>query len=90
MHLRIYNEQTDFVHIENWIPDERTHALWCANLLPYPLSKEGLHKYLEEQIPDSKKEYDGAYVYVNEDDSPVGFLIFSVNEHDKFGFLIYR
>ena len=87
MRLRTYREQTDFVHIENWILDERTHALWCANLLSYPLSKEGLHKYLAEQRTDNKKEYDGAYVYVNEDDSPVGFLIYSINEQDKSGFV---
>lgn len=87
MHLRTYNEQTDFIHIKNWISDERTHALWCANLLSYPFSKEGLYKYLTEQILSSEKEYDGAYVYVNEDDRPVGFFIYSVNEQDKSGFV---
>ena len=87
MHLRNYNEQTDFIHIVHWISDERTHALWCANLLSYPLSEEGLHKYLAEQILSNEKEYDAAYVYVNEDDIPVGFFIFSVNEQDKSGFV---
>ena len=87
MHLRAYHEQTDFEHIESWISDERTHALWSADRLPYPLSIEGLHKYLSEQILSSVKEYDGAYVYVNEDDRPVGFLIYSVNEQDKSGFV---
>lgn len=87
MHLRIYNEQTDFVHIENWISDERTHALWSADRLSYPLSGEGLHRYLAEQILDNEKEYDGAYVYADDDDRPVGFFIFTVNEQDKSGFV---
>ena len=87
MHLRNYNEQTDFIHIENWISDERTHALWSAGRLSYPLSKEGLHKYLAEQILSNEKEYDGAYVYADDNDLPVGFFIFTVNVQDKSGFV---
>lgn len=98
MHLRIYNEQTDFTYIAGWIQDERTHALWCANLLSYPLSKDEFHNYLKEQglkfysqsrsDPYPKeKEHDGAYVYVDEHDCPIGFFVFTVNEHDKSGFL---
>ena len=60
MHLRLYNEQTDFTYIGEWITDERTHALWCANLLSYPLSKDGLRQYLEEL------ENGSAYVYVDD------------------------
>lgn len=98
MHLRLYNEQTDFVHIGKWIYDERTHALWCANQLPYPLSKDELHSYLVEQnlkfssriqseTPGNKNEFDGAYVYADEDNQPIGFLIYTVNAQDKSGFL---
>ena len=87
MHLRTYNEQTDFIHIENWISDERTYALWSADRLAYPLSKEGLHKYLTEQILSNEKEYDGAYVYADDNDCPVGFFIFTVNEQDTSGFV---
>ena len=98
MHLRIYNEQTDFTYIAGWIQDERTHALWCANLLSYPLSKDGLHNYLKEQNLQfcaqsgedelsKAKEHDGAYVYVDEHDRPAGFFVFTVNEQDKSGFL---
>ena len=31
MKLREYNLEKDFDTIKNWISDERTHALWCAN-----------------------------------------------------------
>lgn len=81
MHIRPYNEQADFAYIKNWISDERAHALWCANLLSYPLSESGLHQYLEEN------ETDRGFVFVNEEDRPVGFLIYMVNEQEKSGFL---
>lgn len=85
MHLRPYNEQTDFVYIAKWVQDERSHALWCANLLPYPLSMNGLRNYLAGQniklfhasthgISQREKEYDAAYVYVDDYDHPRGFF----------------
>ena len=72
MHIRLFNEQTDFIHIMNWISDERAHALWCANLLPFPLSRDNLCQYLEEH------EDDRGYVFVDEEDRPVGFFIYVV------------
>lgn len=98
MHLRVYNEETDFTYIAKWIRDERTHALWCANLLSYPLSMDGLHNYLvgqnlkfssriQSETPSSKNEFDGAYVYADEENHPVGFFIYTVNAQDKSGFL---
>lgn len=98
MHLRLYNEQTDFIHIAKWIQDERTHALWCANLLSYPLSEGELRNYLVEQklkfcsqfqgeVIRNEKEYDGAYVYADENERPVGFFVYTVNEQDKSGFV---
>ena len=98
MRLRLYNEQTDFTHIAKWIRNERVHALWCANFLSYPLSVDGLHNYLVEQnlkfssrdqgeTPHNKNEYDGAYVYADEEERPVGFFIYTVNAQDKSGFL---
>ena len=98
MHLRPYNEQTDFTYIAQWIRDERTHALWCADLLSYPLAKDEFHNYLikqnllffsqsECQVPQHGEKHDGAYVYADENDHPVGFFIYTVNEQDKSGFL---
>ena len=98
MHLRLYNEQTDFVYIAKWIQDERTHALWCANLLSYPVSQDEFHNYLIEQnlkfsFPSrsetfqNDKEYDGAYVYADENERSVGFFVYTVNEQDKSGFV---
>lgn len=81
MHLRLYNEQTDFTYIAEWITDERTHALWCANLLSYPITRKELHQYLEEL------ENGSAYVYADDEDRPVGFFIYVSNEQEKSGHL---
>ena len=98
MHLRTYNEQTDFTYIAKWIRDERSHALWCANLLSYPLTKDGLRNYLIEQnvrlyieasheMLQDEMKYDAAYVYTDEHDRPLGFFVYTVNEQERAGFL---
>ena len=81
MQIRSYNEQADFTYIKNWISDERAHALWCANLLSFPLSTDSLRQYLREH------EYDRGYVFVDKENRPVGFFIYVVNEQEKSGFL---
>ena len=42
MRLRPFIASKDFEIIKNWISDERTHALWCANLMAYPIKKENV------------------------------------------------
>ena len=43
MRIRPYIESKDYKYLEKWIDSERIHALWCANQIPYPVSKEGFH-----------------------------------------------
>ena len=40
MKIRAFDFDDDFDAIKTWITDERTHMMWCANLIPYPLEKE--------------------------------------------------
>lgn len=47
MRLRPYRK-SDARAIMNWIVDERTHALWCGNLLPFPFTEKDFNEYLEE------------------------------------------
>ena len=47
MRIRPYIESRDYEYLEKWSGDARTHALWCANLFPYPLTREGMHNVLE-------------------------------------------
>ena len=48
MRLRAFNMDTDFEDMKNWINDERSHALWCANIIRYPLNKDHLDEGLKE------------------------------------------
>ena len=41
MRLRPYIHDKDFDSIKNWMPEERAHAMWCANIIPYPMEKDG-------------------------------------------------
>ena len=46
--LRPYIHSKDYDYIHSWVTDERTHALWCANLVPYPMTAEKLQEVLEK------------------------------------------
>lgn len=48
MRIRPYISNSDFEEIRKWITDERTHSMWCANLLNYPLEKENVEDKLAE------------------------------------------
>ena len=45
MRIRPYIESRDFASVETWIEDEKIHALWCADLIPYPVTKENFHAF---------------------------------------------
>jgi len=84
MRIRPYIESRDYEHIEKWIDDERMHALWCADLIPYPVTKENLHRFLEKSGQDWT---DSAYVATEADGKVTGFFCYSVNTDDNTGFL---
>lgn len=44
MRLRPYIHSKDYDYIHSWVTDERTNALWCANLVPYPMTAEKLQE----------------------------------------------
>ncbi len=83
MRIRPYLNK-DFEVISKWITDERSHALWCANLFPYPLEKKGFDELLmqaEERFNDSP------FVATTDEGIVVGFFCFSVNLQTNEGFL---
>lgn len=83
MRIRPYLNK-DFDIISQWITDERAHALWCANLIPYPLEKNGfadLLQQVEERFGDSP------FVATTDDGRVVGFFCFSVNLNTNEGML---
>ena len=81
MRLRPYRAK-DFPYLQKWIGDTRTHALWCAGSLPFPLTEESFRAILAEK----EMAFGGCgYTFTEDDGQPVGFFFFSVNEKDNSG-----
>ena len=40
MRLRGYIEEIDFPFVQEWVGEERVHALWCAERFGYPLDRD--------------------------------------------------
>lgn len=84
MRLRPYIPSKDYEYIQNWVTDARVHALWCANLIPYPMTANKLQDILEKDAQD----WGGcAYVATDDDGIPVGFFVLAVNVSSNSGFL---
>lgn len=52
MRIRPYIPNKDYEYLSKWIDDERTYAFWCANLLPYPMTRKSFHDFLEKNAMD--------------------------------------
>ena len=54
MKVRPFELDQDFDSIKDWINDERSHAMWCANNVEFPISKEsfGVLKLAELKAED--------------------------------------
>ena len=75
MIIREYRE-SDFESIKNWITDERTHAMWCANRTPFPLQKQGFDELLKDI---SERHGDRPFVAMDENGAVTGFFCYSLN-----------
>lgn len=84
MRIRPFIESKDYEYLEKWIDSERGHALWCANLLPYPITREKLHAFLEKDAADWTGS---AYVATEDDGTVIGFFCYSLNTETNAGFL---
>lgn len=83
MRIRPYIEGTDYSAVESWVDNERIHALWCANRIPYPITRENLHKMLEQ---NAMEWTDCAYVATENDGTVTGFFVYSVDISTNVGF----
>ena len=84
MRIRPYIDHKDHESIKTWITDERTHAMWCANLISYPLEKDNFTKVMQEI---AGKFGDSPYVATSDDGQLVGFFCYSVNLETNEGML---
>lgn len=84
MRLRPYIHTKDYETVHKWINDERIHALWCANLIPYPMTEDAFRNALEKDA----MEWDGcAFVATDDDGTLLGFFVLSENVSDNSGFI---
>lgn len=84
MRLRPFILCRDFDEIRNWISDERTHAMWCANLIKYPIEKKNFENVMLEA---AVKFGDSPYVATDDDGKVAGFFCYSVNLSTNEGML---
>lgn len=84
MRIRPFIENKDYKYLEKWIDSERIHAMWCANLLPYPITRDSLRTFLEK---DATNWTGSAYVATEDDGTVIGFFCYSVNTETNAGFL---
>lgn len=84
MRLRPFISCRDFDEIKNWISDERTHAMWCADLIKYPIEKENFDNVM---MDFAAKFGDSPYIATTDDGKAVGFFCYSVNLSTNEGML---
>ena len=84
MRLRPFILNKDFEGIKNWISDERTHAMWCANLMQYPMEKENFMAVMAEA---GERFGDSPFVATTDEGAVVGFFCYSVNLATNEGML---
>ena len=76
MKLRKFDIDKDFSSVSGWISDERTHALWCANRMKFPLEKADMAEFLRyEEEKYSNKEL----IAEDENGDAAGFFCCSPN-----------
>lgn len=84
MRLRPFILGCDFNEIKYWISDERTHAMWCANFIKYPIEKENFDNVMLEEAAMFGAN---PYVATTDDGKVVGFFCYSVNLSTNEGML---
>ena len=84
MRLRPYIECKDFDEIRTWVTEERAHALWCANLIQFPIEKENFEKVMREAVEKSEVI---PYVVTSDQGELIGFFCYSVNTDNNEGML---
>lgn len=83
MRLRPYIPLIDYEYLQKWVNSERTHALWCANLVPYPITSNEFQEILNKDAQD----WGGcAYIVTSDDGEQIGFFVLSVNTSNNSGF----
>lgn len=84
MRLRPFICAKDFDVIRDWLPDERMHAMWCADRIAFPMEQgnfEGVMAEIAGLFDDSP------FVATDDDGRLVGFFCYSLNLASNEGML---
>ena len=84
MRLRPFISCCDFNEIKCWISDERTHAMWCANFMKYPMEKENFDNVM---LKEASMFGASPYVATTDDGKIVGFFCYLVDLGTNEGML---
>lgn len=84
MRLRPYIQESDFDAIKNWITDERTHVMWCADRFSFPLEKENFNSVIREHF---QNHGDIPFAATDDKGRVIGFFCYSVNYDTNEGML---
>jgi RimJ/RimL family protein N-acetyltransferase len=80
---------SDCEHLIDWVNDEKTFTMWCANKFTYPLTIEQLIEYIHmyDNVEDG-----WSFTALDERGIPIGHLLMRManyeNESVHFGFII--
>ena len=81
MKIRPY-KSSDFYKIKTWVNNELDHALWCADLMPYPLEETTFENTLKKLAAESG---DNPLAVTTEEGKLIGFFCYSTNSGTKEG-----
>ena len=84
MKIRPFEPVRDFDALKSWDTDERSHALWCAGRMRYPLEKDDLLSLLKDH---SEKYGDLPFTAEDDEGQPVGFFCLAPDESSKTAML---
>ena len=84
MKLRPFDIDQDFDSIKDWINDERSHAMWCANNVDYPVTREEFGELMQNV---AVRCGDKPYVATDDNGNVEGFFCYSTDSDTKEGML---
>lgn len=82
-------KQSDFKYMLEWMQDECTFSMWCANKFEYPLTEEQLASYKKRL---DEEEFGWSFTAIQDSGLPIGHILMRkadyVDQSIHFGFVI--
>lgn len=85
LQIRAYRPE-DCAVITKWIKDERAHALWCANRMPYPPEEASFERV---RVEGERTWGSSSFVVSVSGGEPLGYFSMSINSRENLAFLSF-